>query len=118
MEHSITIVIMSGYADGKQYEFHTASNGQVSNQTWQLRIGRNEDNDLSLNKDAFVSRNHAKLHYIQGAWSLEDCKSTNGTFIEDAEDINKDQRVTDTVALTLNQLFRVGRTWMRIQPIS
>ena len=47
------------------------------------------------------------------SWYLEDCNSKNGTFVEDGDE---DVRVTEMLELSVGQLFRVGRTWLRIQP--
>ena len=117
MDNGITIVVMSGYADGKSYLFDFSADQAPQTPTRQISIGRTDDNDISLNKDAFVSRSHAKLSWQAHQWVLQDCDSTNGTFIEDPDDIMKDQRVETTVLLELGQMFRVGRTWMRIQSV-
>lgn len=116
VDNGITIIIMSGYADGERFSFTFSMDDTTYKHPRQLNIGRNSDNDISLNKDAFVSRLHAKLSWQNAHWLLQDCGSTNGTFIENADDILKDVRVTDTVPLKLGQMFRVGRTWMCIQP--
>src|SRR5690606_2913792 len=74
-----------------------------------------DDNDLCLRNDTFVSRNHANLIWRDAGWWLEDKDSTNGTFLENNNDFFIDERVRGSVPIELGQLFRVGRTWLRIQ---
>ncbi len=114
MQH-ISIMMMSGVDDGKTVEFRSDSDGKTSENQWQLTIGRRDDNDLCLRKDTFVSRYHAILHWRAGEWWLEDCDSTNGTFIESDDNYFTDERIQGTIPIQPGQLFRVGRTWLRIQ---
>lgn len=111
----LNLMVMSGVEDGTLYEFNTDENGQWVNGAWRLTIGRREENDLTLRNDTFVSRNHAYLFRRGKHWWIEDRKSTNGTFVEIAEHFFDDKRITGTIALEPGQLFRVGRTWLRIQ---
>lgn len=114
MELSVDIMIMSGVHDGKLLNFSTANNdGQLSADEWMLSLGRRETNDVCLRDDTYSSRYHARLVRRQGCWWLEDTGSKNGTFIEhNAEDT----RLEAPVPVQPGQLFRVGRTWLRIQP--
>ena len=112
----VTIVIMSGVEDGVEQTFDTANgDGQVDNQSWSIGIGRRDDNDLVLKNDTFVSRHHAKLHYQGSQWWLEDINSTNGTFTENVDQFFMDTKVTGTVLLDPDLMFRVGRTWLKIE---
>ena len=114
---AIQVTIMSGVEDGVTLTYDgQRGDGQQSGDTWTLTIGRKDDNDIVLRHDTYVSRQHARLHFFlnQQCW-LEDCNSTNGTFIEDAVDYFNDQQVTGTIQITLNQLLRIGRTWIRIE---
>jgi len=43
-------------------------------------IGRSEKCDISL-KLSNVSRNHARIHYIDETYIIEDLESTNGTYV-------------------------------------
>jgi hypothetical protein len=45
-----------------------------------LTIGRDAGNDLVL-PSSTVSRRHAVLEALEGRWSIEDCGSFNGTFL-------------------------------------
>lgn len=109
----LNITIMSGLEDGASIKCR-ATNGdgeQVTNNVWCFLIGRQEDNDVCLRHDTFVSRYHAFMYWEDGQWWLEDRGSTNGTYIE-----------TDTTDTFLNErtnllpgaLFRIGRTWLRL----
>ncbi|HVU13099.1 MAG TPA: FHA domain-containing protein [Phototrophicaceae bacterium] len=110
----VDIMVMSGVEDGLVMSFATVNNdGTLSNGEWVITLGRRDDNDVCLRNDTFASRYHARLHYQDGNWSLEDCNSKNGTFVEDSDE---DARVSGLIELEPDQLFRVGRTWMRIQP--
>lgn len=109
----VGVMMMSGVDDGLLLTF-SVDNGEGSQDgdDWTLTIGRKEDNDVCLRNDTYSSRYHAKLHWRGERWWLEDCDSKNGTFIEDEMD---DARVSGMIPLDEGQLFRVGRTWMRIQ---
>lgn len=112
----IGIVIMSGVEDGTTIKCSTTKgDGTVSVNSWTLTIGRGEDCDLRLQTDTYISRLHAKLHYVNGQWWLEDCESRNGTFITMTNDFFKDTRVRKLIPLELGQLFRIGRTWLRLE---
>jgi pSer/pThr/pTyr-binding forkhead associated (FHA) protein len=113
----VQIMIMSGVDDGTLHTFDTKHDGQSLDDTWTLAIGRREDNDLCLRGDVFVSRQHAYLIWRGRRWYLQDINSTNGTFIENHNDLFADERVTGTVQLQPGQLFRIGRTWLRLQPM-
>jgi pSer/pThr/pTyr-binding forkhead associated (FHA) protein len=116
MDAKADIMIMSGVEDGTVLKLDgTSGEGAIQSRRWTITIGRRDDNDICLRNDTFVSRQHSKLHLIDNKWQLEDCDSTNGTFIE-VEDLPlEDRRVYGTVPLRVGQLFRIGRTWMRIQ---
>jgi predicted component of type VI protein secretion system len=116
MNRTLQIMIISGVEDGTLLTFSEERDGQMQDGTWTLRIGRREDNDICLKNDTFVSRQHANLHYKNSQWALEDCESTNGTFIEDPIDFFTDERVHGTVYVDIGQPFRIGRTWIRVQP--
>lgn len=111
----LEIMIMSGVHDGLKLAYNT-DNGdgefKAEQNEWSLSIGRQDESDLCLRNDTFVSRLHAYLRWENGRWWLEDCKSTNGTYVESGEN---DARVTTTIPIHPGDLFRIGHTWMRIQ---
>lgn len=116
VEIALDIMVMSGVDDGSLIHFQTDSDGRLGEDNWTLSIGRREENDLCLRNDTFVSRQHANLHWKDARWWLEDCNSTNGTFTESFDQFFEDTRVKGIVPLEVGQLFRVGRTWLRLQP--
>ena len=113
MELNLDVMVMSGVDDGLLLSLSTVNgDGQLSDEDWVISIGRREDSDICLRNDTYVSRQHAYLHRDNERWWLEDCKSRNGTYVEDA---NGDAAVSGAVPLKPGQLFRVGRTWLRVQ---
>jgi pSer/pThr/pTyr-binding forkhead associated (FHA) protein len=113
VEARLNIIIMSGVDDGSVFKLD-ADEGEahMPDGAWVITVGRHDDNDICLNNDTFVSRHHARIYCREDGLWLEDCGSTNGTFVETpVEDVQIDQ----TAPLTTGQLFRIGRTWMRIE---
>lgn len=108
------LMFMSGVNDGRLVTFSDDTDGTHEDETWSIRLGRKDDNDLCLRDDTFSSRYHAALLWKDNRWWLHDNDSKNGTYIEDAH--GEDARVTGTLPLSAGQLFRVGRTWFAIQP--
>lgn len=109
-------MVMSGVEDGTIFNYSAAQDdGAVAQDQWTLTIGRRDENDVCLRNDTYVSRQHAKIHWRDDHWWLEDCDSTNGTFISTDEDFFEDQPVKGHIYLEEGQLFRVGRTWLRIE---
>jgi pSer/pThr/pTyr-binding forkhead associated (FHA) protein len=102
----IVVALMSGPKDGDVLTFESllGAKGPV-----ELTIGRREGCDICLNYDSQVSREHALLIFDGGKFWLEDSDSTNGTFVEE-------ERVVGRVEIQPGQLFRVGRTWLRVEP--
>lgn len=116
VKQRFNIMIMSGVQDGSVFRFDPLNgDGQQKEDRWTLSIGRRDENDLCLNNDTYISRHHANLHWKDSRWWLEDCQSTNGTFIADPEDFFEDKVVKGIIPIETNQLFRVGRTWLRIR---
>ncbi len=113
MDLKLDVMVMSGVDDGLLLNLATVNgDGKLSDDNWVISIGRREDSDICLRNDTFVSREHALLQWENGRWWLEDCKSRNGTYLEDRDG---DAIVSTIVPLNFGQLFRVGRTWLRIQ---
>ena len=112
----LNVMVMSGVDDGTLLACHSDRDGSQTVDKWTITIGRRDENDICLRNDTYVSRQHAKIHYKNASWWLEDCESTNGTFIENVEDFFDDLPVKGIIQIEEAQLFRVGRTWLRIQP--
>ena len=109
-------MIMSGVEDGTLLAYSAArGDGRTVDDRWTITIGRRDENDICLRNDTYVSRQHANLHQTNTSWWLEDCESTNGTFVASPDDFFNDLTVRGIIQITEGQLFRVGRTWLRIQ---
>ncbi len=108
----VDIMIMSGVDDGLLLTFSVAEgDGAFDGSEWMITLGRRDDNDVCLRNDTYSSRHHARLYWRKNRWWLEDCNSKNGTFIEEGEE---DARLSGVIELAPSQLFRVGRTWLRL----
>ncbi len=108
-------MVMSGVDDGTLLKRSIEQgDGHIEDDRWIITIGRHDNNDICLNNDTFVSRHHARIVIaVKQCW-LEDRDSTNGTYIETPT--FDDEQVFDEVLLTPGQLFRIGRTWLRMEP--
>jgi len=74
-----------------------------------LTLGRDEQSDLPLDRDEYVSVQHARVESRQdGVW-IQDLGSTNGTFV------NGD-RLTKPRLLKPGDVIRVGQTDLRFEP--
>ncbi|MGQ9909518.1 MAG: FHA domain-containing protein [Candidatus Flexifilum sp.] len=119
MNEAITITFMSGPQDGKTLRFpQPAIGGKLV-----LNIGRREGCDIHLPYDNQVSRLHAQVEievmpvtssesvtepFVLSFW-LEDKGSRNGTFLE-----REKMPIRERVSLQPGMLFRIGRTWLRL----
>lgn len=54
-------------------------------------VGQASDNDFQIKKET-ISRQHAKISYIEDAYYIEDLNSTNGTFVNDEALSYKEKR--------------------------
>lgn len=110
MLDKISITVMSGPRDGEIMVFPVEA--ATPDEPRVLTIGRREGCDIRLNYDSQVSRLHAHLGYNGLSFWLEDMGSRNGTFVEDEPlEANFKKPITTGV------LFRVGRTWLRLDPL-
>lgn len=99
----ITLEVLDGPMDG------TILGGDFE----RIRIGRVSGNDLELHGDRSVSGDHAALSRTDDprVWRLEDPRSTNGTWVDDA-----DIRLTGAQMLPADACFMVGHTVIRCAP--
>lgn len=107
----LTIAIMSGPDDGLKASFRRGDgHGSTGvGGAWVLTLGRRDDCDLCLPFDTQISRLHARLIYQPDTgWTLEDSGSRNGTFVGK-------KRIEGAVHLEAGTLFRIGRTWLRLE---
>jgi hypothetical protein len=89
-------------------ELRVVSGGRVG-QRWELpaqdvKIGRESANLVCLD-DGKVSREHAKIRFVDGDYTVMDLGSGNGTFVNDAE-LSAPRTLTD------GDLVKVGDTVM------
>jgi pSer/pThr/pTyr-binding forkhead associated (FHA) protein len=124
MNKELSITFMSGPMDGKTLRFEQPDIGDEL----VISIGRREGCDIYLPFDNQVSRLHARLGcgvmevtasesvtnaFLLTFW-LEDSGSRNGTFIE-----REKPPLKGRVSLRPGTLFRIGRTWLRLDvPLS
>lgn len=114
MEHELNIMIMSGVDDGSLLRCSLdQGDGHLEDKNWVVSIGRHDNNDICLSNDTFVSRHHACIYSQDQQLWIEDQASTNGTYIETSP--YQDLQITEKTPLQPGQLFRVGRTWLRIE---
>ncbi len=109
---ALVIMIMSGPDDGQKiYLSQEHNDGTIgADGSWSLTCGRREECDISIPFDTQVSRQHAILRVMpDGELWLSDAGSLNGTFVDN-------RRIEKPVTIKRGQLFRLGRTWVRVQP--
>jgi pSer/pThr/pTyr-binding forkhead associated (FHA) protein len=104
----IAIALMSGPQDGTVLTFETLLD---SDEPTEITIGRREGCDVCLNYDSQVSREHALLVFDGEHFWLEDTNSTNGTYVGD-------EKISERVEVQPGELFRVGRTWLRVERVA
>jgi pSer/pThr/pTyr-binding forkhead associated (FHA) protein len=97
----VELMIMSGPDDGTALRLNEPKQGDA------YIFGRREDCDVVLMYDNQVSRQHTRLFMKDGKWHLQDLGSRNGTFIGK-------HRIDSIAPLESGQMFRLGRTWLRI----
>lgn len=104
---NLSITLMSGPRDGETHIFELGGRDQMT-----ITIGRREGCDILLSYDSQVSRLHARLTYDARdmEYFIEDAGSRNGTFIGG-------RRIHERDALQPGELFRIGRTWLRLDSV-
>ena len=73
-------------------------------------LGRSGDLRVFFEKDRTVSRQHAKINFRDGSWSIEDLNSTNGTWVNGKRltpGRNYPLNVGDSIALSLSCELKV-----------
>jgi pSer/pThr/pTyr-binding forkhead associated (FHA) protein len=99
MPNRLIVTFMSGAEDGRQVT--------VENQT--VSIGREERNDVVVPYDSRVSRRHLQIDALEDQLCLVDLGSRNGTYLEDGT------RIIEPAHIGYGNLFRLGRTWLKVE---
>jgi hypothetical protein len=94
----VAIEVMNGPEDGWVVKCHTIP----------VTIGRADDNVVRLRYDQLISRHHAKIVRSDDSFIIHDLDSANGTFV-------RGKRVTKSMELEPNILFRVGATRLMLK---
>jgi pSer/pThr/pTyr-binding forkhead associated (FHA) protein len=98
MAKRVVITFMSGAEDGRG----AMPRGMV------ISLGREEHSDVVVPYDSRVSRRHAQIELDGDQLRLSDLGSRNGTYLEDGSCI------TSATAVAPGTLFRLGRTWLKV----
>ena len=93
-----------------------AANGPLDGKRWQFEttidIGRDATLvQAALTVDSAVSRKHARVEHSGAELALSDLGSSNGTIL-------RGDPIGQTVTLQPGELFLVGRTLLRVVPLS
>lgn len=73
-----------------------------------ITLGRAPDNNIVLKDDGYASADHARIYFENGAWWLEDLKSSNGTTVNE-------KLISGPHQLAPGDTIKVGRTQFRIE---
>lgn len=72
-----------------------------------LTFGRTDDNLVILDDD-YTSSHHARIVPRERGWAVEDCGSTNGTWVDR-------KRITSATLIQPGQRIRIGRTELEVR---
>ena len=110
MEIVVKLTFMSGPSDGNSIQISLKDNMP------EIIIGRSEECTVCIPNDAEISRKHARLRLNgQCLWQLEDLNSTNGTYVGE---FIKAKRISIPVQLEYGEIFRLGRTCLRLETVT
>ncbi|MGJ3508291.1 FHA domain-containing protein FhaB/FipA [Enemella sp. A6] len=73
-----------------------------------ILIGRNNECQIKLDADDYVSTRHARVNNSTDGWYIEDLGSTNGTYVNG-------QRITVPTLISPDDTVRIGRTTMKLE---
>ncbi|HEX3047593.1 MAG TPA: FHA domain-containing protein [Bacillota bacterium] len=115
MRVSLKLTCLSGMRDGEIIQVQNHPSLAETNDVMEVILGRSEDCMVSFPEDPELSRRHARLlwNVPNSSWRLEDLKSTNGTYLGE---FKQAKRISEPVALAYGDVFRVGRTCLRLEP--
>lgn len=82
--------------------------GQIVPLVDRILVGRGGDSNLPIDDD-YASTHHAEFAQgIDGAWFVEDLRSTNGTYVNG-------ERIEELTQLSIGDEVRIGRTTMAVE---
>jgi len=82
--------------------------GQIIPLSDRILVGRGGDSNLPIDDD-YASTHHAEFAQgIDGAWFVEDLRSTNGTYVNG-------ERIEELTQLAIGDEVRIGRTTMAVE---
>ncbi len=87
---------------GPPWHSDLAHDGRILLSQPEVQIGRMEANDVVLS-DLNVSRHHAVIRWTSKGYVIQDCGSTNGTYVQG-------QQITEPVLLVPGQQILIGAT--------
>lgn len=96
---SALLIIIRGTPQGKKYELKNK----------EFIVGRDKSADIQVN-DPNVSRRHSKLKRMGNSYTIEDCGSRNGTYVND-EQVGPEAR-----KLSKEDMIKIGGTVMKFLP--
>lgn len=105
MEQTVTLTFMSGSRDGEVVQLVTSGSPPS------VSIGRTAPCELVLADDPDMSRRHARIVWNGSSWTLEDMRSSNGTFIGEFQ---TERKLSAPAAIREGEIFRVGLTRLRL----
>ena len=73
-----------------------------------ITFGRGTDNTVLLDDD-YTSTHHARVYAHERGWVIEDCGSTNGTWVDR-------RRITAATPLYSGARIRIGKTDITVKP--
>lgn len=72
-----------------------------------ITFGRGDDNQIVLDDD-YTSTHHARITHRDKGWVVEDCGSTNGTWVDR-------KRITGATLIQPGQRIRIGKTELEVR---
>jgi hypothetical protein len=76
--------------------------------TGTFTVGRETDNTLAMPSDTTASRRHARVDLVNGAWTVIDDGSSNGTYVNG-------KRIDGPQPLQPGDEIRIGKAWLRFE---
>ena len=95
--------------EGEAKTFRLRFRDRTLDLTKTIKIGRDAKNDLVLSDDPLVSRRHAILELVEGAYWLKDLGSTNQTYLN-----NEPLTPQKSVKVKSGDVITIGHTKIEV----